>query len=435
MEWVTLGLILLLGLLFLLALGMPIAFSLGVLSTGAILILGKPELLTLVGQTAYTTPGSFVLVAVPLFILLAEVLAAAEMTNDLFEAASSWFGRIPGSLASGSVVGCAIFAALTGSSSANTAALGSVCTPEMLRRGYDKGLATGSVTAAGALGILIPPSILMIFYGSLTEQSVGELFIAGVIPGIMLAALFVIYITLRCLYNPKLAPASDRRLSWREKWRSTMKIWWALLIVGLMMGGIYSGVCTATEAAGIGAFVAMLLGLFVAKKLTMKKLKLAVLRTVWVTCMVLFIMVGAMIFGYFTTHLGIPQAIVNWVAQLQVSRWTIMVALNVVFLFLGCILDAASIVMITIPIIYPIITKLGFDPIWFGVVVTVNMEIGMITPPMGLNLFVMKGIVPPEVSFQDIVRGTLPFMVVQLIALALTIAFPELCLWLPRTMR
>ena len=433
MEWWMLGLLLMISLLLLLAIGMPIGFSLGFLSSCGIVFFLDIKQLYLLGQTAYTTPYNFVLVAVPLFIFMAEVLAAGKMSSDLFEAATNWLGRLPGGLASSSVCGCALFAALTGSSSANVAAMGTVCTPEMLKRGYDKRLATGSVAAAGALGILIPPSILMIFYGSLTDQSIAELFMAGVVPGVLIAVFFSIYITVLCKLNPNMAPFSDREVPWRRKFQSTIRIWWVLILLLVMLGGIYTGVCTPTEAAGLGATGSVVLA-FAHRTLTWEKLKIAALRTVKVTCMVLFIMIGAMIFGYFLTHLGIPQQLVAWVGKLPVSRWVIMIAINILFIGLGCVLDAASIVMVTIPILYPITVSLGFDPVWFGVVATVNMEMGMITPPMGLNLFVMKGIVPPDVSIEDIIKGIAPFLLIQLFVLALVLAFPRLILWLPSTM-
>jgi len=434
MEWGISGLIILIGLLFLLALGMPIAFSMGFLSTVGIVTLLGPKQLYMLGQTAYTTPNSYVLTAIPMFILMAEVLTGGAMTDDLFNAANKWLGRFRGGLALSSVVACAIFAALTGSSAADTAAMGKVCVPEMMKRGYDKRLATGSVCAGGALGILIPPSILMIIYGSLTDQSIARLFIGGVFPGILLTALFMAYILLVCKFKPHFAPDPERGIPWKDKLRSALKIWWVLALLLLIMGTIYAGICTPTEAAACGCVGAVALTIIQKKGMNWKELRTGILRTVRVTCMVLIIMVGAMIFGYFLTHLGIPQGLVKWVTQLQVSRWVVMIAINLLLIGLGCILDVPSIIMITIPILYPVITALGFDPIWFGIVVTMNMEMANITPPMGLNLFVMRAIVP-EVKIGDIIMGVFPFICIQALGLALVLGFPQLALWLPNTMR
>lgn len=425
--------LILLGLIFLLFAGVPVAISLGLVSTIGIWITMGPAALYVIGQTAYSTPANFVLIAVPLFILLAEVLSASELSADLFDAASNWLSWAPGGLASASVLACAIFGALTGSSAANTAAMGNVCVPEMLKRGYEKGLATGSVAAAGALAILIPPSIMMIIYGSLTENSIAKLFIAGLLPGVMLAIMHIIDISVRCKLNPKLAPPAPN-VSWKERWRSTRKIWWVGTLIVIMMGGIYSGVCTPTEAAAAGCSLAMILSFSLGKRMTWAKVEAALIRSVNITCMVLFIMVGAILFGYFVTHLGIPQGIVKWITSLEISRWTVMIAINILYIILGCLLDCGSIFMITVPILYPVVMALHFDPIWFGVVIVMNMEIGNITPPVGLNLFVMKGIVPPDVLFSDIIRGIWPFVLVQTVALVLTMAIPWLSLWLPSTM-
>jgi C4-dicarboxylate transporter DctM subunit len=422
-----------LALFTLLCLGMPIAFGLGVISTIGIILLLKPEILFLIAQTAYSTPNSFVLVAVPLFILMAEVLYGSDLSYDLFDSASHWLGRMPGGLASSSVLACALFSALTGSSSANVAAMGTVCTPEMLKRGYNKGLATGSVCAAGALGILIPPSVLLIIYGSITDTSVADLFIAGIIPGIMLAGLHITHITIHSWLMPNIAPRTPS-VPWRVRWRSTLKVWWVILLIVLMMGGIYSGACTPTEAAAIGAFAAIVLGITLSKSLTWEKFRSAVRRSVTVTSMVLFIMVGAMIFGYFLTHLRIPQKLVDVILGLSISPWIVMICINILYIVLGCLMDVASIVLITVPILDPVVRAIGFDPIWFGIVIVMNMEIANISPPLGINLFVMKGIVPPDISYMDIVKGILPFIGAQVTALILVMVFPQLTLWLPSTM-
>lgn len=434
MDWVIVGTIIGISLIVLITTGLPIAFSLGLLSTVGIYLMLEPQVLYMLGQTAFSTPSHFILIAVPLFILMAEVLSSGELSHGLFEAARNWIGKWPGGLASASVLACAAFASLTGSSTANTAAMGSICTPEMLKRGYDKGLATGSVCAAGALGILIPPSILMVIYGALTETSIASLFIAGVIPGIILAAGHILDITVRCIIKPSLAPPAPG-VTWAVRWESTRKTWWVVVLLILIIGGIYSGAATPTEAAALGALGAIILSVTLSKTLTWPKFEVALLKTVMITSMVLFIMIGAMIFGVFLTHLGIPQQLVNWILELSVNRWFVMIGINLLYIVMGCFLDAGSIILITVPILFPIVKGLGFDPVWFGIVMVLNMEISNITPPLGLNLFVMKGIVSREVSYLEIIRGIVPFIFVQLAVLILVMVFPQLAIWLPNTMR
>ncbi|MFC1982664.1 TRAP transporter large permease subunit [Chloroflexota bacterium] len=432
MEWYTLAAIVFGALLICLAAGMPIVFCLGLVSLGAMFFLVDPITIRAMGIIAFTLGTNFVLIAVPLFILMAEVVMFSGLSEGGFDVINKWLGRLPGGLALSSIGGCAVFAAVTGSSVANTATIGTVAIPEMMKAGYDKKLATGSIAAGGALGILIPPSLLMIVYAVVTEQSLGHLFIGGVFPGILLAGLFMLYIAARSLINPKIAPR-PARVSWKDRILSLYKILPVVGLIFLVLGTIYTGITTPTEAAAVGAFGAVMIATAY-RRLTVRRMVGAMIKASETTCFVFFIMVAGSIMAFALSALEIPQGLVRWVIDLGLSRWIIMIAINVLYLILGCIMDPASIVVLTVPILFPIIIALGFDPIWFGVIVTINMEMANITPPLGFNLFVMKGISPPDVTLGDVIRGAMPFVICQALGLALCMIFPQLILWLPSKM-
>ena len=433
MDWWLLAIIALLALLMFMGSGVPIAFSLGFLALlGLWLFWPGPAPLQLLATTALSVTANFVLVAVPLFILMAEVVLFSGMSDDAFEAIHKWMGWMPGGLAVSSIGACASFAAITGSSVANTATIGLVAVPEMLKRGYDKRLAPGSVAAGGALGILIPPSIVMILYGVMAEKSIGKLFFGGFIPGFLTALIFVIYIIIRCAMNPALAPKLPS-VTWRDRLGSLWKVWGVVVLALAVLGSIYTGICTPTEAAGIGAAGAFLLAIAY-RRLSFANLRGAVLRTAQTTSMILIIFIGGMAFSHVMAFLEIPQNLTAWIGGLPVNRWWVMIMINFMLLVLGCIIDPGSIVIILTPIFLPVILSLGFDPIWFGVVFTMNMEMANITPPLGYNLYVMKGIVPPNVSMGDIMRGIIPFVFLFALTIALVMLFPQLILWLPAQM-
>ena len=432
MEWYTLAAIVFGALLICLASGMPIVFCLGVVSLAAMFFLIDPITVSTMGKKAFSLGTNFVLIAVPLFILMAEVVMFSGLSESGFDVINKWLGRLPGGLALSSIGGCAIFAAVTGSSVANTATIGTVAIPEMMKSGYDKKLATGSIAAGGALGILIPPSTLMIVYAVITEQSLGHLFIGGVFPGILLAGLFMLYIFTRAVINPALAPRPVG-VSWKDRIFSLYKILPVVGLIFLVLGTIYTGITTPTEAAAVGAFGAVMIALAY-RRLTLRRMVGAMIKASETTCFVFFIMVAGTIMAFALSALEIPQNLVRWVIDMGLSRWVIMIAINVLYLILGCLIDPASIVVLTVPILFPVILALGFDPIWFGVIVTINMEMANITPPLGFNLFVMKGISPPDVTLGDIIRGAMPFVIFQALGLALCMIFPQLILWLPSNM-
>lgn len=419
-------------LVFGLAAGVHIAVSLGVAGfVGYWLAQGPGPALDLIGLTLYGMMNNFVFSAVPLFILLAEILEVSEAGSKLFDAGNKWLGRLPGGLAVATVAVGAVFAALCGVSVAAAATIGLVAIPEMRRLGYDKKLSTGVVAASGTLSILIPPSVLFILYGLVAEESIGRLFIAGVIPGIILTAAYIVGVLVMVMRNPSLAPPGGT-FSWKEKMVSLKGIWAMLVLIVVVLGSIYAGVCSPTEAAGVGAFSALLISV-ITRKLTLANLKTALSKTVLTTSMVLIIATMALYFARFLTVTGATQRVVQSIVSLPVSPWVVMIAVNVLMLILGCFLDSPSIVLITMPILVPIIKTLGFDPIWFGVVVCINMEIALLTPPVGMNCYVISGIVP-DIPLADIFQGIIPFVIMDAIVLAIIIALPQLSLWLPSLM-
>jgi tripartite ATP-independent transporter DctM subunit len=372
------------------------------------------------------------MVAVPLFILMAEIVLVSGAAQDAFDMLSKWIGRAPGGLAIASQLGCTLFAAVCGASTATTAVIGGMAVPEMLKRGYDKRMATGSIAAGGALGVLIPPSLLLIIYGIATETSIGQLFIAGVIPGLMLAFMRIVYFLIRCTIDPSLGPAI-KGISWRARFSSFWKI---LPLTGLalfMIVALYTGICTPTEVAGVGTLASLVIALAY-RRMTWLKLKEALSRTTLTTCFIVWIIVSATSFGYVLAYAGLPQKLVAWTAGLEVSPFVIVVIINLLLFVLGCIMDPAGILMVTIPIFAPLMTALGFDLVWFGIMFVVNMELAEITPPLGLNLYVMKSVSPPEVTMNDIIIGSIPFMILDIVGVALVVIFPALVLWLPSTM-
>jgi C4-dicarboxylate transporter DctM subunit len=371
------------------------------------------------------------MLTLPLFILMAEVVSFSGVGDDLYTAAHNWLGWLPGGLAISSIVTCTGFAAISGSSPATAASVGLVSIPEMIKRGYNRKLAVGSIAAGGTLGILIPPSITMIIYGVITEVSIGRLFIAGIIPGILLSFILCLAIGLAVKIKPDLAPRVEA-VSWSER-ISSLKHVWAFIVLALsIMGSIYAGIATPTESAAIGATLSLVIAL-IYRRLTVKAIHGALLRTVAVTAMIMFLVIGGNIFAFLLSTLSIPQYVTETITALNMSKWAIMIIINIILLIMGCLLDPMAIMVIVLPIIFPIVTQLGFDPVWFGIVVTINVEMGMITPPVGLNLFILKGSVP-GINMKDIVGGALPFLLLLLLGLIIIMVFPPLATWLPGRM-
>ena len=413
-------------LLILLASGLPVAFSLGLGGVaGMILFMGGDGALAQLPIIGYKSLDDFVLTAVPMYILMSQILLTGKVGNDLFELANKWLRHLPGGLGIATVMACAVFAAITGSSVACAVTIGAIAIPEMLARGYDRPLVLGAVAAGGTLGILIPPSIPMILYGAITDESIGKLFMSGVVPGVIMTLMFTAIVVYRSRNLQREAAAT-----WDERISALKKSIWGLFLPIIVVGGIYTGIFTPTEAAGIGTVYSLFITFCVYRTLSFKDMPGILNDTIKTTCMIFAIMIGASLFGFVLTILDAPQALTNYVAGLETSRWVVFIAINCLLLFLGCILESVSIIFITLPILFPLILSLGFDPIWFNVVMLLNLELALITPPVGMNLFVLQGI-SPDSKMTDIVKGVIPFGLAMFVLIFILCLFPELATWLP----
>ncbi|MBU4275571.1 MAG: TRAP transporter large permease subunit [Proteobacteria bacterium] len=433
METWLLTLIVFSSLVVLLAIGIPIAFAMLAIAAVGIILTWGPQGLLVLFNTAYAEGTSYLLLAVPLFIFMANILKFSGLADKLYEVVYRWMGGLRGGLAMGTVVICAIFAAMAGISSVATISMGLIALPSMLQRNYNKVMAVGCINAGGALGILIPPSILMILYGNMAEVSIGRLFAGGMLPGILLAAIFVLYIGIRCFFQKDLGPAVTEKYNWRDKFRSLKGVILPVSLVVLVLGVIYSGVATPTEAAGVGAGGAVVTAL-IHRQLTWARMWQALKDTLSLTVMVFWIIIGAVSFTTFLAYAGIQDMLQEAIMSMEINRWIILIAIQLVFFVLGMFLDPAGIILLTTPIFVPIINQLGFDPLWFGVLFIINMEMAYITPPFGFNLFILKSVVPPQITMADIYRSVGPFVLLQALCLAMVMLWPEIATWLPSIM-
>lgn len=415
--------------IFLLVIGMPVAFTLSVAGILGIIQFVDVSFLSQVPVIAYKTLDSYVLTSVPLYILMSQIMLTGRVGSGLFELGSKWMGHLPGGLGIATIFACAIFAAISGSSVATAVTIGAMAIPEMLKRGYDRKLVVGSVAAGGTLGILIPPSIPMILYGTITDESVGKLFMSGVVPGALLTVLFICYIVFASWDKPR-----EPRSSHAEKMKSLRENIWGLFLPVIIIGGIYTGIFTPTEAAAVVTVYALAITFFVYRSVTIQDMPAILRATIKTSCMIFSIMIGAMLFGYILTILQVPQALMRLVTEGDLNRWIVMLGINIMLLILGCVLETVSIILITLPMLYPIIKALGFDPIWFNVVLLINMELALITPPVGMNLFVIKGI-SEDSSIQDIIAGAAPFAAIMVFEILLLCFVPEIATWLPSVLK
>lgn len=413
--------------------GMPVFGALGLASVIGIVLLQGPRGLGAVPGVIYDRLASFTLVAIPLFILMGEIIFVSGIGTDIYTATTRWLNRLPGSLGMSSVAACAIFSSLCGVSVAGAATIGSFAIPEMLDRDYDKSLATGCVAASGGLALLIPPSVALILYGVVGDESVGKLFIAGIVPGIVLAAMMMGYIFLVAIFRPHMAPRATDTITWGMRFRSLLRIWPVVLLIFMVLGSIYTGMATPTEAAAVGCigsfFVAMLRG-----KINLKTIKKIFRSTMRTSAMIMLIFSSALLFGYVLTRLQVPQQLAELVADSQLSDWIVLILIFALLYLMGMFMDVVSVILIGTPILLPLVVGMGYSPIWFGVVMAIACEIGTETPPVGLNLFVIKGVSPPSVTLMDVIRGALPFAAVETVGLVIFVAFPGLVLWLPGLM-
>jgi tripartite ATP-independent transporter DctM subunit len=418
---------------FFLLIGVPVSFALtGIAMLGTIISWGVPGLYQVV-STTYGDATSFIFIAIPLFILMANFLQRSGLADDLYEIIFLWSGNLRGGLAIGTVIICAIFGAMSGVSSVATVTMGLIALPAMFNRGYNKSIVLGSIMAGGALGILIPPSIIMIIYAGIANVSVGKLFMAGILPGLLLCLIFVAYIFIRCYLNPDMGPPIPEKHSLKQKLQSLKGIILPILLVLFVLGSIYNGAATPTEAAGIGAFGALLC-MIIYGRFNMDNLKVALLNTVKLNSMVLWIIIGAACFTHYLAFIGFQDSVQEMMLNLEISRWFILICIQILFFLCGMILEPAAIITLLGPIMVPIVEALGFDLLWFGVLFVINMTMGYLTPPFGFNLFILKGVAPPTVTMEHLYRSVIPFCILQVIGMVLVMLFPQIALWLPMNM-
>lgn len=408
--------------------GLPVAFSLG--STSVLLIFLNNLPVKIVGSTMLSGLESFTLLAVPLFILMSQILLDGRVGDDLFEVMNAWVRHLPGGLAIATILACAFFSAITGSGAATAATIGMVAYPAMIERGYDKKFTLGLLAAGGTLGILIPPSIPMILYGAITEESVGKLFIAGIVPGLLLTVIFVIYAIIK---SKRGGFTPMEKTGWSERLRITRRNIWGILLPLLIIGGIYSGIFTPTEAAAVGLVYSLFITIVVYKTIKLKELPKICLKSVGTSCMIAIIIAAAVLFGRVMTMLMIPQKLTQLVIENNLSPLMFIIAMNLLMLILGTILETVSIILLTMPLVTPILHALHIDPIWYAVILVVNMTMALITPPVGMNLYVINGL-RDDISMSDVIQGVWPFIILMGFMLVLSIVFPQISLWLPSIM-
>ena len=419
-------------LLLLLFSGMPIALAMGLVGfLGMAYVNGLMPGLNVMGTAPHTISSSYNMSVVPLFVLMGALCFHAGLSKELYYAVYRWIGHFPGGLAMATIGACASFAAVSGSSVATTATMGMVSLPEMKRYKYDLGLAAGSIAAGGSIGILIPPSVILVLYGILTEQSIGKLFAAGFIPGVLEALFYMATIYILCKRNPLLGPKGERA-DFRQRIRSLKATWGVVVLFVVVIGGIYMGVFTPTEAAGAGAFGALIFSLG-RRRLNWKTFRDSLEETSKTTAMVFLILIGATLLGYFLAVTRLPFELSTYVSELDVNRYIILGMIILLYLILGAIMSSLAMIVLTVPIIFPVIEALGFHPIWFGILIVRVVEIGQITPPVGINVYVLKG-VAKDLTLQGIFRGVLPFLVADICHVALLIAVPQIATFLPDLM-
>jgi tripartite ATP-independent transporter DctM subunit len=412
---------------------MPVGFVMGFLGfVGFSYVVNLDAALSLIARDVFEVFSSYGLTVVPLFVFMGQIAFHSGISRRLYDSAYVLVGNRKGGLAMATVAACAGFSAISGSTNATAATMATVTLPEMKRYKYDMSLATGTVAAAGSLGILIPPSVIFIVYGILTEQSIGKLFAAGIFPGILLSILFILTIHLRVRRNPGLAPPGPKT-PLREKVKSFVGVLETLLIFLMVMGGIFFGIFTPTEAASAGAFLTLLIAL-VRRQLNWQGFVQSLADTTRISCMVMVIVTGAVIFGHFMAVTRVPYELAGWVGSLPLPKHAIMMVIVLVYLFGGCFMDALAMIMLTIPIFFPVSEALGFDPIWFGVVIVLISEMGVITPPVGVNVYVVYG-VAKDVPLEVIFKGVLPMVLALLVCNIILLFFPQIALFLPSLMR
>jgi tripartite ATP-independent transporter DctM subunit len=428
-------LILTLLLLVFIFLGVDIFIALGVAGSLGILLFRGPEALALALTSFFGQVTTFELLALPLFVLMGHVLGKSPIGGDLFNVATRWLSWLPGGLAIASIGACTVFGAVSGVSVAGVAAIGSMAVPEMLKRGYSKKIAAGSVVTAGALAMLIPPSVPFIIYSAITGESVAKLFIGGIIPGLVLAAMLSIYVFIRVLISPELAPTSaELKFSWRERWTSLARVWHTGILIFLVLGSIYLGVATPTEASALGAIGAFLIAGLVYGNMNFRRIVQIIRESMMISVAILLIMGCAKIFGDYLNMVRVPEQVTNFFMGLNVPNLVMVLLIQAILILGGMFVDAASLVVITTPILLPLIKAMGYDPLWYGIVLVINLELAVVTPPVGLNLYTLRSCCP-VLTLEEIIKSSVPFLIIQLICLIIFSVYPPLSLWLPNLIK
>ena len=433
MSPTTQGAIVLVVTLVVLLSGAPVAFALGALAVVFLVLFQGFDALQVVAETFWAGLNDFTLVSIPMFVMMGAAIGSSNAGKDLYEALDRWLYRLPGGLVISNLGACGIFAALTGSSPACCAAIGKMGIPEMRRRGYPDEIATGSICAGGTLGILIPPSITLILYGIATETSIGRLFLAGVLPGAMLVGLFILWTLFAVWRSGFRSHEASFRYSWKEKFGSVPKVAPFLVVIVGVMYALYGGIATPSEAAGVGAALCVVLALLIYRMWQPRDWWQILRDTTRESVMILMIIAASVLFGYMLTSLYLTQTLAQAIAAADVNRWVLMGMINVFLLVAGCFIPPAAIILMTSPILLPIITAAGFDPVWFGIVLTINMEIGLITPPVGLNLYIVNSIAP-DVPVMRVFWGSMPYVLCMVLAIVILAFFPDIVTWLPDTL-
>jgi tripartite ATP-independent transporter DctM subunit len=416
----------------LMLLRVPVGMAMGLVGVvGFGYLVGAEPALKNVGHTTARTVTDYNFAVIPLFLLMGSFATTSGMSRELFRAANAFLGHLKGGLGIATIAACGGFAAICGSSVATAATFSRVAYPEMRRYNYPQSFSTGVIAAGGTLGIMIPPSTVFAVYGLITEQDVGKLFIAGVLPGALAISMYMVTITIIGIVRPGYLPAAPK-IAWRERLAALRDVWATLLLFAFVIGGLYGGLFTATEAAGAGAGGAFLIGV-VRGRLSVQDILRSLLETTRTTAAVFTVLIGALLFGYFLTVTQTPQALTQFLTDLGVGRYGVLALIMLLYLVLGCLMDALAMIILTIPIIFPVIKELGFDPIWFGVVIVMTVELGLIHPPVGMNIFVIKSVIE-DVKISTIFYGVIPFIITDLLRLLILIAFPMIALWLPSHM-
>jgi tripartite ATP-independent transporter DctM subunit len=416
----------------LMLLRVPVGMAMGLVGVcGYSFIVGSGPALKLIGQTSMRTVTDYTFGVIPMFMLMGAFVSVSGVSRELFRAANAFIGHLRGGLGVATVLACGGFAAICGSSVATAATFSSVAYPEMRRFGYPQSFSTGVIAAGGTLGAMLPPSTVLAVYAILTQQDIGKLFMAGIVPGLLAMLMYVLTIFIIVKVRPDWLPRG-KSTSWAERFAGLKDVWAPLVLFVFVIGGLYGGFFTPTEAGGVGATGAFLLGVL-RGKLDRAKTQEALLSATRTAAAVFTVLIGALIFGYFLTITQVPQKLTGFLTEMGLGRYEVLALIMVMYLILGCLMDAMAMIILTVPIIFPVIVQLGFDPIWFGIIIVMTVELGLIHPPVGMNVFVIKSVVP-DVSFTTIFKGVIPFILTDLLRLVILIAFPIIALWLPGQM-